>query len=632
MQNLKAAQRCCCSCGSVLAPLENGWCSRPRCRTRAFEDASERAKTLSDADRVSKARNALAAKARRAKTNPVDFFELVLRDESTNRHVTVPPHQRVLLSFIMHPKHDKCVVILPIGTGKTVSCGGLGLFLLSQNPRVRGVFVSATQEQAKKPLLLVRQAIESSAELRLIAPHLLPSRRSGEPWSDIKITVDRPAGIKDPSFAALGIDSKEIQGWRVDYAIVDDLLSVENTATPEQRQATYDKFFGQVANRMEPKLASRLCILNTTWHNEDYVNRVARYWPALRMSVEGDIYVSNADDAWSPPELYVVGSKMIQNVKAEWCRLTAHAPDLEKKKPLWSERYSREEIERQRLKYVHTPGLFKKFFLSDASDDESAFCKEEFIERCKAKARDEGIWALAPSYNGDMATFTGVDLAVTPDKKGGETSFFTFGVQNSKSIGFEFICMRCARVITIASGAVRPSACPGCSAPGSEFTEVSRESYVILDIESGHWDALTIVAKLFAKIELFRSYAAVENNGQQEFLIQVAQSMGRSLPIRSFTTTQQGKAHPWMGVAGIFFEMATGRWRIPNDMKGECPEPVRHFVEACTSYTPQHHTADVLMASFIARNLAIGLGHMNAGPRGPSAPGQLTQVQRALRR
>jgi hypothetical protein len=136
------------------------------------------------------ARNALHRKAKRARENPVDFFELVLRDEATQKHVKVPPHQDVLLDFVTYPAHDKAVVIMPVGTAKTATCAGLGLYLLSKNTSLRGLIASATQQQAMKPLVFIRQAIERSEELRLITDgKLRPSRFRGEPWSDTRITV-----------------------------------------------------------------------------------------------------------------------------------------------------------------------------------------------------------------------------------------------------------------------------------------------------------------------------------------------------------------------------------------------------------------------------------------------------------
>jgi hypothetical protein len=542
-------------------------------------EAVERAKALTPGERDQLAAKALQAKAHRALRDPVAFFELVLKDETTQKPIRVAPHQRVLLSFILHPAHDKVVIILPVGTGKTSVVAGLGLWFLARNPRIRGGIFSATQQQAKKPLIAIRQTIESSAELRLIAPQLAPTRRTGEPWSDAAITVDRPYGIRDPSFAAYGIESEAVMGSRIEFAIVDDLLNRENTETPEMRQKTHDRFFGQVANRIEPTPQARLVILNTTWHPQDYVNRLSEHWPTLRMSVMGDIYVSNADERWDCEELTLLS----RTGNREHCRLAEHQPDPKRARVLWQERYSVEEIERQRLKYVHSPGDFARFFLSDAEDDSTALCKREFIVRCKHMAQTEGIHTLVPSYGGDWPTFTGVDLAVTPDKKGGATAYFTFAIR-----------------------------------PGQPNKP---EAYIILDIEIGHFDAMTIVSKLFEKLANYRSYAAVENNGTQELLIQVARAMGRDLPIRSHNTTQHGKAHVHHGVVGVFFELATGRWRIPTQKDAVVTvqsevglgvqEPVRQFLESCTSYKPERHTADVLMANSVARALAISLGYMN---------------------
>jgi len=581
----------CRGCGAQLRALEHVYCGKRGCSTAARADAEARVRAMSEDERIIRARNALVAKAKRAIEDPIAFFELVMKDEATQKHVIVPPHQRVVLSFVRHPAHDKTVLILPIGHGKTTTCAGLGLWLLCRNARMRGLIASATQQQAKKPLALIRQTIESSVELRLINSNLVPSRRSGEPWSDTAITVDRPIGIRDPSFAAYGIDSDAIQGSRIDYALVDDLLNGENTESPEQRERTYQKFFQQVSNRIEPNALSRLIIINTTWHPHDYANRLAAIWPTLRMSAEGGIWVGNADADWDCEELLPTGE--FDDTGAEKFILAAH--EHQPTATLWPARYNREQLEAEREKYEAAPGMFNRFFLSDPNDDTTALCKKEFVTKCKAQAALLGVHALLPHYDetmGNWFTFTGVDLAVTPDKKGGQTAFFTFAVRSED--GF----------------------------------------YQILDIDIGNWDAMTIIQKLLLKIRTFRSFAAVENNGTQEFLIQIARSMDIELPIRSHNTTAQGKAHPWQGVAAIFYEMGKGKWLIPSQKDGRTSRPVEKFVEACLGYTPTRHTADILMASFVARALAFKLGAMVAGPSSMGTPGrsQLTQERRAMMR
>src|ERR1700677_3371399 len=396
----------CPGCKGELGALDALYCQAPACRELEQKHYEAKAKELSEVERDRLSIEALNALRKRAMEDPVVFFELVLRDESTQRHVTVAPHQKVLLSFLVHPAHEHAVIILPVGCAKSVSAAGLGLWMLARNLRLRGSIWSATQGQAKKPIMAIRTLIEESADLQLIAPHLMPTRRTGEPWADDKLTVDRPLGIRDPSFVAFGIDSASAPGSRLELPIVDDLMNRENTSTPEAREKTYSQFFATVKNRVEPNSKwSRVWILNTTWHPDDYVNRVAAFWPTLRMSVRGDIHVSNADPAWDCEELVAISTDPRPGGKTH-CRLAAHEPDPKNEKPLWPERYSAETIEKIRQTYIHSPGDFARFYESSAEDDSGALCKREFVVRCKRKAQEDGIHELVSSYlQGEWLTF-----------------------------------------------------------------------------------------------------------------------------------------------------------------------------------------------------------------------------------
>jgi len=273
------------------------------------------------------------------------------------------------------------------------------------------------------------------------------------------------------------------------------------------------------------------------------------------------------------------------------CRLVSHDPDPDNEVTLWPERLDRQQLEVAR-RTANDAQAFLQSYMCLCRDDDAAWCKSEWIERCKRLARDKGVHGLVGAYKGPFQTFTGVDLAFSERDKSDDTAFFTFAVRSED--GF----------------------------------------YQILDIDIGNWDAMTIIQKLLLKIRTFRSFAAVENNGTQEFLIQIARSMDIELPIRSHNTTAQGKAHPWQGVAAIFYEMGKGKWLIPSQKDGRTSRPVEKFVEACLGYTPTRHTADILMASFVARALAFKLGAMVAGPSSMGTPGrsQLTQERRAMMR
>jgi hypothetical protein len=346
-------------------------------------------------------------------------------------------------------------MLLPVGHAKTFSMAAVALYELGTDPTCRGAVISATQGQAAKILGMVRDYIETSLELRTVFPQLQPSPRRSDPWTSTAIVVDRPAGIRDPSLQAVGLEGA-INGSRLKFIVVDDVLTHENTLTRDARDKTYAFLDSSVQSRLDVS-DSRIVVTNTAWHDDDVAHRfLKRGWPGLRMEIDGMIEIYNDDD-WDCVELRpaAAGSAL--------CRLAARQ-DAD---PLWPEKYSAAKIEK--LKSNHLPQRFNQLYRNICYDETTARCKSEWIEICKRKARDRGYWDLVPEYRGPNLTLTGVDLAVQAGEANDETAFFTFEAQ----------------------------------------PDGSRR---ILDIEIGQFDGPTIVRKLFAKHAAYNSIIRVESN------------------------------------------------------------------------------------------------------------------------
>lgn len=514
------------------------------------------------------------------------FFETVMREETTREPIKLMPHQRVGLDFIMG--HDRSVNMWPVGTAKTFTMAGLTLFLLGQDPTTRGAIVSSTQEQAAKPLGMVRDYLESSAELRMVFPNLMPSRRRGDPWTQTEITVDRPHGIRDASLIAVGVDGA-IAGARLNWIIVDDILDRENTATKEQRDKVYEWFDSSVLSRLDAKDA-RIVVTNTAWHPDDLVHRLeALGWATLRMDILGYLHVKddhervlearNAGRAYEPWDTDEVRPSTPSPADMS-LRLTAHDPDPSCDVPLWPEKFSIQHIEKLRRR--HLPHRFNQLYRNICRDDASARCKLEWIEQCKLKARQLGIHGLTSRWKDSELIFTGVDLAVGMGEEHDLVAFFTFAVL-----------------------------------PGGYRR--------ILDIEAGHYDGPTIIKKLFDLHDRYNSVIRVENNAAQDFIIQFAREKNVALPLRPHTTGRV-KAHPEHGVEGLFVELFNGAWLIPNDKHGNCPAEVQAWVDDCLNYLPAKHTPDRLMSCYFAREQAKEFGVLSGGDTGDmSAAGGIAQ-------
>lgn len=517
-----------------------------------------------------KARTVLFSRAKKARHDPVAFLEFVMREETSRKKLKAAPHQRVGLQFMLD--HDRSANMWPVGFSKTFTMATLSLFLAGQDCTTRGAIVSAKQDQAKKVVSMVRDYIETSHELRLVFPDLSPSPRKGDQWTQTHLTFKRPAGIRDASLCAVGIDGG-IAGSRLNWIVVDDILDRENTATKEQRDKVYEWFDSSVLSRLDPK-NSRIIVTNTAWHPDDLLHRLEKLgWAVMRMDILGDIEVkddierlADGQSPWDHPSLRP-RSKSPTDYK---CRLVEHEPDVSNMVPLWPERVPAtspdpRQMTIAKLRRRHLPHRFNQLYRNICRDDATAKCQESWIEECKRKAREKGIYSLSKKVRGDgNLVFTGVDLAVSPGEENDDTALFTF--------------------------------------------EVLPDGHrVILDIEIGQYNGPTILDILFKKQAQYNSVLRVENNAAQDYIRQFALQRNISLPIKPHTTGRV-KAHPEFGVEGLFIEIFNGAWLIPNDRYGNCHSLVQAWIDACLYYEPAKHTSDVLMACYFAREQAKSWG------------------------
>ncbi len=530
-------------------------------------------------------RDVLLEQAAKARTDVCAFFEFVMTEENSKQSLTLASHQRVMMDFIM--SHDRSVNMLPVGHSKTFCSAAITLFLLGQNPTLRGAVVSATQGQASKVVGMVRDYIETSERLKLVFPDLCKSMRKGDSWTQTEITVDRPPGIRDASLIALGVEGA-VAGARLNWIIVDDILSHENTATQEQRHKVYEWFDSSLLSRLDPK-NTKIIVTNTAWHPDDLVHRLEKLgWGTMRMDVLGNIQVKddearvlrlrkegNSDPEWDS-ELLRPASK---SRSEPYSRLVEHDPDSNNSVPLWPERFDLEWVERK--KREHLPHRFNQLYMNICRDDASSMCQLEWIERCKLNARERGHFAMrsTPFISGNPLIFTGVDLAISPGEEHDDTALFTFEVL-----------------------------------PGGYR--------LVLDIEAGQWNGPVIMNKIIAKQKQYNSVIRVENNGAQEYLLQFTRAKDISIPIMAHTTGRT-KSHPEYGVPGVFLEVFNGAWLIPNDRHGFVHPHIQAWIDSMLYYQPSKHTPDILMANYFAREQAREWGALVDSAEGNAFEGSV---------
>lgn len=563
----------------------------------------------------------LIERIKKARNNCGDFFSFVMREEDSGSPIRCAPHQRVLMDFV--EAHPFSMCRLPPGFSKSFCSTALTLRQLGQDPSGRCAVISAAEEQAAKTVTLVRDMVENRDDLfrslGLVFPDLLPGSPGRDPWTTTRITIKRPPGIRDPSLKAAGRDSQGTLGSRLTWVIVDDLLNDENTSTPEACSKMNRWFYTVVLSRAAIK-GTRVVVLNTPWakytRSKDLTFELEedRKWPSLTMTYDGTVYVRNTD--WDSDDIRP--SRTNSDMAAH--RLTAHdsatygaplcvkrsgrmelVPDGEPAPPdakpfdvdetigLWPEAYPPERIEE--IRRTTSPIAFSRNYgMRIRADGDGAPVELAWVERCKALARALGIHSLGTGYGGRGRVVTGVDLAFGETKSSNRSAIFTMVV---------FPRLRLEQAITLPDGRV--------------ITELRKGTRRILHADSGQWNSPELVRRVHAVHQAFGGSVAVETNGAQKAMREWMQEERIDIPIYSHHTGANKRDRNY-GVEAIFYMFRNDAWLVPNDSNGVVPEKVADWIDACVSYKRDEHTADEIMACWVACELARRLD-LNADDR-----------------
>nr|DAV53535.1 MAG TPA: Terminase large subunit [Caudoviricetes sp.] len=259
------------------------------------------------------------------------------------------------------------------------------LFMIGNNPNIRILIVSSSSIQAQSFLREIKSKIIKEDRYKRLFGELFPEdiKNPNEKWTDREIIVRRTASHKDPTVSAMG-SGGSILSKRADIIICDDILSLDNTRTADQR-----------ANVEQ-------------WYNE-----------VLMPVLEPDGIMINVGTAWSLEDLL---HKQLNNKAYDVRRrYKAILPDGS---PLWGAKWSLEKL--AELKQETGTVAFNKSYMNEALAAEDAVFSPKWIEEAKQYGAK-----LQMNYSYDPATWTlpvhpraiamGVDLAISD--KGDYTAF-----------------------------------------------------------------------------------------------------------------------------------------------------------------------------------------------------------------
>ena len=167
--------------------------------------------------------------------------------------------------FLRKPARKKALM-LPRGHLKTSFVTiGYTVQQIIKNPNIRILIGNGVWDIARSFLSEIKAQLEQS-QLKYLFGDFQSAR-----WNADEIIVkQRTKPLKEPTVATTGVEA-ETTGGHYDIIILDDLIGLQNSQTPEQR-AKVKRFRRSMINLLEP--GGQLIEIGTRWHLDDTFSEI----------------------------------------------------------------------------------------------------------------------------------------------------------------------------------------------------------------------------------------------------------------------------------------------------------------------------------------------------------------------
>lgn len=454
--------------------------------------------------------------------------------EELHEHFQELADDHEFLLLMSHPESGKTTQLTIIRT----------VHELGNNPDLRFAIVSYKADSkgtGAKIALAIKTLIENSPEVAEVFPELVP----GGKWEESIFTVRRPTFSKDPSVQVVGYKGT-ITGSRIDRVIIDDLLVLANTSTPEERAKFRKWLTGSILERMSE--GGRAIFLCNAWHPKDFAHE------------EEDKKKKSGDSVWHVEKIPVE----VEGVFS--CSF-------------WNE----ERLAKERLK-MSPLELARAYYCRARDDGESPF-NMDAIGRAFDEFGSEYEFLPSISFHQTQGApvCCGIDLAISQAKKSHRTAF---------SVGVKWPEDGSRQALWLMSGRLRAEEI-------ADYVVDLNDRYdgIIFVVENNaaqRW----IINVIELKIE--RDYFKAKAEGLDPKPVE--------MPVIVPFTTGRNKAHPEFGVESLAAEIANDLWVFPDAGPTQCIETRERLRTGMEFYTRGGHTADELMSLwFLREGLRRGL-------------------------
>lgn len=212
------------------------------------------------------------------------WFPKVARQEFADFHAAVD-------DFVEGPGRLKCLQIFRDG-GKTTKARFIISKRIAYSVSRTLLVIGKSEKHARFTLKWLRNQVDFNKRWAN-AFHL----RRGKTWTDIELQIIQEVPGEEPvliTVVGMGITGSvrgiNIDSFRPDFILLDDVLDEENSATPDQRKKHEDLIYGAVINSLAPASenpSAMLLALQTPLDREDYSMKAEHDpdWKFMRVSI-----------------------------------------------------------------------------------------------------------------------------------------------------------------------------------------------------------------------------------------------------------------------------------------------------------------------------------------------------------
>lgn len=197
-----------------------------------------------------------------------------------------PPFTRELYAVADDPNVSHGLVLIFRGGSKTTQAKGILAKRLSYGVSRTMMLVSQSQDHSVRTLTWLRKQVEKNtkwASFYGLKPAMSKTTGRPEKWTDDWICVHNEIAGIDVHIVAVGITGQtrglNIEDFRPDFILGDDIADDQNSLTPAPRQAVIDTWTGAIEKSLAPKSENpfaKILLLQTPISEGDIVDSIKK--------------------------------------------------------------------------------------------------------------------------------------------------------------------------------------------------------------------------------------------------------------------------------------------------------------------------------------------------------------------